>query len=310
MSDYLKHLAARSLNRTPSIQPRLASRFEPLSPAAGATLSPPASEPTLDRDQLDIENDTGRVSPPEAHAPARAESQPRIADAPPRSLDAAPPSLDASMRSDARTEIQPRVDTEQTHAASSMKPPRQPPPSSVFAPPSGRQPAPHTSSPATTETLRDAREHAAEDARAGLPHKDDTPAPRRPPATNESALERNIRRVVAREFEARAAETEADGTPPSRARAGDRRRQGAEPISIVAARADAVQAAAREQADASAQTAPPIIRVTIGRIEVRAVTPPAPPAARGEARPTEAEARPDPARSLREYLKQRGGGRP
>jgi hypothetical protein len=314
MSDYLKHLAARSLNRTLSIQPRLASRFEPPSRAAA---SPPASEPALDRDQLDMEDDTRRLSPPDAAAPPRAGSQQRMADVPPRSLDAVPRSLDssqrafdASPRSDARAGIRPRVDTEQTRAASSMMPPHQPQPSSVFAPPPGQQPSAHTSSGETSETRRDAPAQSAQDARAALQPEDDTPTPRRPPATNESALERNIRRIVAGEFEARDAEAEVDRAPRPPVRDGDRKRQVVEPISIVAARADAGrEQAARDQADASAQTSPPIIRVTIGRIEVRAVNTPAPPGARGEARPA-AEARPDPARSLREYLKQRSGGRP
>lgn len=311
MSDYLKHLAARSLDRTPSIQPRLASRFEPVSPAVAAA-SPPASEFALDRDRLDTEDDTRRLSPPASYAPTRAESQQRTADRAPRSLDAAPRQFDASTRSDARTGIRPRVETEQSASTSSKRPSHQSSsPPSVVAPTPGRQPAAYASSQATTETGRDAPAQAAKDARAGLQHRDDTPAASHPPATNESALERNIRRIVAGEFEARDAEAGADGAPRPPSRAEDRKRRGAEPVSIVAARADAAQAAARAaQADASAQTSPPIIRVTIGRIEVRAVNAPAPTGTRGEARPAAVEARPDPARSLREYLKQRSGGRP
>lgn len=63
----------------------------------------------------------------------------------------------------------------------------------------------------------------------------------------------------------------------------------------------AVRQPAMAQAD-GANAAPPIVQVTIGRIEVRAVTPSAPPAPRAPARPQ------GPALSLDEYLRRRNGG--
>ncbi|HEX8556919.1 MAG TPA: hypothetical protein VF668_02395 [Pyrinomonadaceae bacterium] len=67
---------------------------------------------------------------------------------------------------------------------------------------------------------------------------------------------------------------------------------------------EAARAAARDAQEAQAATAPPTIEVTIGRIEVRAVTPPAP-------APPPARARREPPRmSLDEYLRGHDGGRP
>lgn len=295
MSDYLKHLAARSLNRAPSMQPRLASRFEPLSLAA----VPPISDDALDSNRHDAEEDTRTLYPSEAHARTPTESRQRTANTAPRSLDAPP-------LSDARHESRTHAGAGQPPATSSSRQPQQTSPSTVFTPSSGRETA-RSSSQATPETQRTPPAQAAEDARLRIPQTDDMRA-RRPPAANESALERSIRRIVAGEFEARDEEVAANESSRSQARNGNRTRRAITPISTVAARANA--ATPREQADADAPASPPVIRVTIGRIEVRAVTPPAS-GQRGEARSAPpAEARPDTARSLREYLKQRSGGRP
>jgi hypothetical protein len=58
----------------------------------------------------------------------------------------------------------------------------------------------------------------------------------------------------------------------------------------------------RERIPDAANTPPVSIEVTIGRVEVRAVAPPAPPKSQGVHRPP-------PALSLDDYLKQRNGGR-
>jgi len=80
MSDYLFHLAARSLDSTQSVQPRLASRFESASRAAGAAVDWPmniASEVTDVGAPQDVpvESRARPVAPqetwPSAHAPVR-----------------------------------------------------------------------------------------------------------------------------------------------------------------------------------------------------------------------------------------------
>ena len=296
MSDYLKHLAARGLNRAPSMQPRLASRFEPVSLAA----APPVSDLAPDRGQPDLGDDTRRHYASEAHNPSdRPESRRHGADTGPGMFDASP-------LSDAGHESRMQVDEGHPPVTSTSKSPDQSSPSSVFIPSPGQEQE-RTSSQSSPEAKRTPSAQASEDARMRLQNKDDTHA-RRTPATNESALERNIRRIVAGEFEARDAQAATDDTPRAPGRSGNGMHPAVVPVSIVAARANA--ATTREQADASAPSSPPVIRVTIGRIEVRAVAPQAS-GQRGEARgSTPAEARPDPARSLRDYLKQRSGGKP
>ena len=295
MSDYLKHLVARSLNRAPSMQPRLASRFEPLPLAAPLRVS----ETAPGRGQLDLEDDTRQLFPSEAHTPALRESRQRTANTSPHAHDVLP-------RSDGRSENRTHVDAGQPPAASSLRLPDQSSPSHVFTPSPGRELAP-PSSQANDEPARTPPAQTTEDARLRLKNEDDPPA-RRPHAPNESALEQSIPRIVAGEFEARDAQAVAEASPRSHARSGKLTRPAVSPLSTVPLQASA--ATTREQADDSARTSQPIIRVTIGRIEVRAVTQPAPPGQRDESRrATPAEVRPDPARSLREYLKQRSGGR-
>jgi hypothetical protein len=64
-----------------------------------------------------------------------------------------------------------------------------------------------------------------------------------------------------------------------------------------------IEFAASAAVQSPARELPPTIRVTIGRIEVRAVMPPSPPA------PGSTSARPGPALSLDAYLQQRSGGK-
>jgi hypothetical protein len=71
---------------------------------------------------------------------------------------------------------------------------------------------------------------------------------------------------------------------------------GPEPREVISGHPPPPASGASEEGGAAG----PVIQVTIGRIEVRAVTPPAP--ARS------APARPSPAPSLDEYLKRRNGG--
>ncbi len=61
MSDYLGNLAARSLDPVPAVRPRLASRFEPRSPAAAPlAASPAAAEPALVEESVEVRAETPR----------------------------------------------------------------------------------------------------------------------------------------------------------------------------------------------------------------------------------------------------------
>ncbi|HEY9403677.1 MAG TPA: hypothetical protein VIQ24_13520, partial [Pyrinomonadaceae bacterium] len=226
MSDYLKHLAARGLNRAPSMQPRLASRFEPVSHAA----APLVSDLALDRGQPDLEDGTPRHYASEAHDPPQhPESRRHVADAKPGVFDASP-------LSDARHKSRTHADAGHPPVTPASKLPDQSSPSSVFIPSPGQERA-RTSSQTPGEAERTPPARASEDARMRLQNEVDTHA-RRPPATNESALERSIRRIVAGEFEARDAQAD-DDSPRSPGRSGNGTHPAAMPVSIVAARADA-----------------------------------------------------------------------
>lgn len=65
MSDYLANLVARSIDPTPAVRPRLATRFEPASPGTAQPWSPPAGESGL-------AEETVAVRPPQAAGRARA----------------------------------------------------------------------------------------------------------------------------------------------------------------------------------------------------------------------------------------------
>ncbi|HJU53978.1 MAG TPA: hypothetical protein VJ715_05380 [Pyrinomonadaceae bacterium] len=98
-------------------------------------------------------------------------------------------------------------------------------------------------------------------------------------SVDEAALENRIRRLMAGRLNIREGEAATRGAP--------------------VAQPPAQQERGAEASPEKTQT----IRVTIGRIDVRAVTAPAP------QEPRRANARPAPQLSLADYLKQRGGGR-
>jgi hypothetical protein len=296
MSDYLKHLAARSLESAPSVQPRLASRFEPATLAA----APTAFDPAFDAGRLDATDDARQLNPPEAHAPSHTEGRRHAADS---TLN----TLAAHHLSGERAGKLTGDEAVQAPEAPSRRPTGQTSPPSISTPSSVQVEPVQPPSQAASKARRTPPARALEDDGERLQTGDDARA-RREPSTNETALERSIRRIVAGEFEARDAEAVNVNSSRAHARTVDGARAPVVPVSIVAARATPQQ---REQQEASVETSAPVIRVTIGRIEVRAVTPHGPQGQQsGEARrASTAEARPDPARSLREYLKQRSGGR-
>jgi hypothetical protein len=112
---------------------------------------------------------------------------------------------------------------------------------------------------------------------------------------------------LAEELKSRVEDEVAAGVTP---RAGARHDAGARHVVTpvpVAARPAGQTSRAEKRAEAAARAedgGPPVVRVTIGRVEVRAVTPPAQspagPAAKKRAAPT---------LSLEDYLKQRRGER-
>jgi len=102
MSDYLGNLVARSLGPTPAVRPRLASRFEPLTPAAPAPWMEPAAAapPALFEETVETSPEPARrrarrrevmmaeeVEPPRTAVPVPAASVPtRVATSPPDAL--------------------------------------------------------------------------------------------------------------------------------------------------------------------------------------------------------------------------------
>ena len=292
MSDFLTHLVQRALSPTAEVRPRFLSRFE--------TAHSPA--PMTDADFAG-----GEVPPP--RAPAQTANQ--FEDAPKNS--AVPTEQNFSPRSVSATPQTPRAANAPRAAAPVVEAapaeidlPAESPDSFSIAPPDspreragewlrGNQP----SSPRTTALPAVATPLSAEKKSQANPHADrttssipsssarvDSVGDVRPSA--ESLLHPDATRAPVPAPSARKPlEIHATKSPAPR------------PAQSAAARAPAPRvAAAAPVAEASG---PPPIHVTIGRIEVRAITPPAAPAARRPERPT-------PHLSLDDYLRSRNGG--
>jgi len=219
MSDYLSNLAAKSLDLTGVIQPRLASLFEPPRAAGGPVGRPPQSRPLAANMRVPFD----------------------VSHEPPRGLTT-PPGLPTAAQS--------------------------------FVPKTPQQPGPDR------PTLAPA---AAGDATGAAPPRGVAEGQRQP------ALEPAIPRPDLSPVHTQRAPMSATVVVRPHMMSH------IEPIRPVGP-APAVLAEAMRKAA-------PTIQVTVGRIEVRAITPPAPPAPRTK------PARPGPALSLVDYLKQRSEGR-
>jgi hypothetical protein len=260
MSDFLKNLASRSLNLMPLVQPRLASRFEPL-PFTGGFASTSPFEVQAAEDEAD---DDGQAMA--AQSPARTPTA-RVIES--------PPVASSSQLPDGLREEKDGIAGQADHVPSQTSSSRQPH-VPILAQPvkTERQPV---SSPSTEASQADLAQTAA----GGT----DKPQTNRPEARNafesdsESRLESRIRRALAEQLNGREAQE-----PPR--------------VFPLAESPLAAQAERRETPESA-----PIIRVTIGRIDVRAINAPAPQEAR------RAAPRPAPQLSLEDYLRQRSGGR-
>lgn len=267
MSDFLSNLASRSLNIVPVVQPRLASRFEPL-PFTGR-LSSAASFEMQAAETYETERSV-KDHGPTAQTPVRAPDK-RVIESrrTTSSVSPQPPDMLGERRDGA------------TGQAAHLMPSQNVPP---------RQPSAHA--PVLPVKTVAQRVHPQPTVTASGMGQDQPPVPltgRLPTGDvttssafeNEagSALENRIRRVVGGQFSA------VEGRDATRV----------SPLS------ESLPPSQPESPEMAEQT--PTIRVTIGRIEVRAIIEPSSPASR------RAPARPAPQLSLADYLKQRGGGR-
>lgn len=315
MSDYLENLAAKALNLTEGIQPRVASLFEPLS-AAGRPMTarlsaneeavpgePCASGPSYET-PLSTQESFGNAyhSRPPTIGRGRA-----AATLPPQSIDM----TDTSMH--------------QPPGPWANRQPSPPLPSSVVDTASGQlptQPEPHLARTISTAMrVASASPWAARplDATTAQPSHPDTPTlvpgsagreigagPSTPTVQQESLSA--LARIRGRAVDERAVlldvpQAENITHPAS---VSDHARRSSTPAKTSVQPHVTVyrEPPASMPAEGIARPEPaPTIKITIGRVDVRAMMPAAP-------APRPAPARPSPALSLDDYLKQRGGGRP
>jgi len=297
MSDYLDNLVAKSRGLAKAVEPRLTSLFEPPQPSGQFNAAPWSRDqeaaPAEPRLGMELTRDSP-TDPPRGDAPAE-------------------PSLSVSRREasgDSRLQPPDRV-TARTKEVS--RPP-------MLIPPRPAAPivAGDASGPAQPRAEGD---RPVANERAG---RRSTPGKESPPPTPARLAEQQ---GVGRQIEptARAAPimppitpvvTSAGGTPQPNAAAPTLIESAApaSPTTLLIAPI-AVPARGTRQPDSAAPTMPattelaaereqaPTIKITIGRVDVRAVMP-APPA------PRPAPARRDPQLSLDDYLKRRSGEKP
>jgi hypothetical protein len=316
MSDYLSSLAARSLRREPACEPRRAQMFEP----RRETHEGLAGAENVSGAPAVYERDGGALS------------EPRAGDDKPRPDLHESPGLTLEPQSPLRMTAPPSR-TSHTRAgedvpASSEHTPHDGPP--VEAARQTKTPAPAAPSPSTTNA---ATEAAGEPPSLNTPRDlkaiPQTPSARANPTSSRQAgatpegrvaairPESSGRAPLAGSFEEEGRE-QAPAVERRVARTSKPPQFGLDSESLSGGVLRPLQAAASSEArpftevrpvtaqpsaprEESTQTQPPpTIEVTIGRIEVRALTPPAPPPRR----------RHEPPRlSLDDYLRAQGGGR-
>lgn len=285
MSDYLSNLAAKSLNLTETIQPRLPSLFEPLSTAGGSAFGPATSGLEMAPDEP-FSGETVREAPTAARGPDKPSTEPNPTmirpQGPPDPWRQPPGSIPdpstgwhsgllASQAPSLLTSLPPVEARPESPAHPVLTPrPRIPGPTSGSISPPGTIPfpdreailRPRPDTPGWISAMAGDEGSVTPAKSPGEPEDQPAPAPnlRSPRASTPATIIAQPRRISRIEPAAPAL---------------------AEPIVT--------------------QEAAPLIRVTIGRVEVRAILspPPAP-------RPT---IRPSPTLSLEDYLKQREGGK-
>jgi hypothetical protein len=315
MSDYLENLAAKALNLIEGVQPRVASLFEPPSMAGRpmtARLS--ANEEAVPGEPF--------ASGPSYEAPLSTQE----------SFSNAWPSRPPTMGLGRPAATLPPQPTDMTDTSMHQPPgqwvnrqPAPPLPSPVVGTASGQlptQPGPHpartmsTATPAASSSPGAARPR---DATTAQPSHPDTPilvpvsagqetvaGPSTSTATQESLPA--LAHIIGRAVDERAVWFDVPQpkniTHPESV--SDHARRSSTPaMPVVQPRVTVYrEPPVSTPSEGTAMPEPaPTIKITIGRVDVRAMMPAAP-----AARP--APARPSPALSLDDYLKQRGGGRP
>lgn len=294
MSDYLSHLVARSLDRTEVIKPRLASFFEPSvqgEPVFGDESGSERMDASYAPDETGYDNlqsawlsDQTPQLKSDALQPARSGSQQTPGQ--PRS-GMTRQALPASSSSSVPPEVT---------AQSLKKTPQQKPSQDLPAPSGGDEP--YVASPGA----------AAERSRASAhePAIQSIPIESSPPTLQEVTAQPSAVRMVQQESDHEMLTPLAPPSPgdgetyqPHRVTA-ERNRESTREPAIQPITIEQIVLPDKTQPRASEPAEPAAIRVTIGRVEVRATTPPQPPAPR--TRP------PGPALTLDDYLKKRNGG--
>lgn len=338
MSDFLSRLAERALGATPPLQPLVGSRFAaPAEPAdgfveetvegegsapplrRGAADASPAAQPQPVMEAMRRADEAGPVLVP-TPAPAESEGRPAVeSPAPPPVADRAPSPDRAMTAEDARavaSSTRPFAhDAAALYArqvapsarASELDPPLTRTSDRV---PAGRAEVSQRAEP-LVETVRDGELLMPASAPPDRPAFASTAPAREDGSTRESGVE--ARRRVAGDAPGAAEPARQTGEPADdrepREHASDallmpvaRRRESStvDGDRATGPRTDARQPWA-EHAAARVEKERPVVQVTIGRIEVRAVHPPAAP------QPARGPGWTPPVLSLDEYLKREGG---
>lgn len=298
MSDYLDHLVARTLWPMHSIRPRARSEFEP-SPPAGAGLLPADAETPLPPpdsapgEALDP-RPPHRVATSPVVIPAPPSSPPQPATLPFAPVTAVPKDASATISAPPAEPIARRLGV--AHGADVERTSGEPPRSSP-----GRRAQRVRRPSAVPEEMPAAIRVASEVLGAGA--VGETQPERRSTLTRERVPlgERDVtpRAPMERTPSHRAGDARVASEPPARR------------VAVPALRPAPLEPTARQRSDVSPRPAlprrraaetEPTIRVTIGRVEVRAVTPPS----RPPSKPAELRR---PPLSLDEYLERRNAGR-
>ncbi len=305
MTDFLIGLLQRNRSAAPMVRPRLGSLFEPAPLMGEASAQPPSlpwapAPPTpsaLPTPEGESHPRPGSLAltqttpPPSAPSP----TTPPSAPIPPRPREVTPPGEDAPgpMPKAARRSISPLPSGEKARPGS---------PRPAQAPPSPQRPVPALGAPtppiATPPAQEPGRDHP-------LPAWPEPPSTIAPLGSGDASLRPAWPGASASPsvWEGEAPSRLGSANPPASPSQG-------RPAPVTRPRTPPAQpiqpARPLPSAPPREATQPPVIRVSIGRIEVRAqlperLEPPQPPA------PSRPQPRRAPALSLSDYLKQRGG---
>lgn len=307
MSDYLSRLVERSLNRTEVIKPRLASLFEP------SVQGEPVFGDDSGSERLDASSTSDETVHDNLQYVWRSDQTSQLKSA---ALQPAG-SWQQQTTSQSRSGMTPQA---ASSPLSSVPPEVTAQSSGVFVPRNTASSAARSSGEKTPQqkSIQDLpalssgdETHLASPGDAAERNRSPTHEPVIQPSTIESSPPTSPE-VTAQPPAGRMAQQESDHkmlTPPSPSGGetyqpprvtAERNRESTREPAIQLITTEQIVPSDKTQPRASEPAEPAVIRVTIGRIEVRATTPPLPAAPR--TRP------PGPALTLDDYLKQRNGG--